>query len=69
MTMMIVMTVVVITWWGVKWRKKKYTRNSLKILPILLPPSPSAAIAPEVQGFLSIEAETQNTLGRAPLDE
>jgi len=57
MTMMVVMTVVIITWWVIKWRKKKYTRNSLKILPRLqAPPSPYAAIAPGDQGLLNIEA-------------
>ena len=29
------MAVVIITWWGIKWWKKKCTRNSLKILPRL----------------------------------
>jgi hypothetical protein len=55
--MMVVMTVVITIWWGIKWRKQKYIRHSLKILPILqLPPSPSAAIAPGGLVLLNIEA-------------
>ena len=59
--MMVVMTVVITTWWGIKWRKKKYSRNSLNILPSLqLPLSPSAAIAARDQGLINIEASRPN---------
>ena len=60
--MMVVMTVIVITWWGIKWRKKKYTRNSLKILfilqlpPLLPPQQPQKARASSI---LRLHAHTQ----------
>jgi hypothetical protein len=61
---------VIMTWWGIKWRKKKYTRNSLKIVPSLLPPSPHAATAPSgpgashYRGFMITLRHT--TLARTP---